>query len=40
MLGDPGAGNRTLLRYLTLDLLSDVPTLETLPQTLGSRLPV
>lgn len=40
MLGDPGAGKRTLLRYLALDLLSDTPTREMLPQMLGTRLPV
>ena len=40
IIGDPGYGKSTLLRYIILDLLSNAPTLSNLSQTWGRYLPV
>ena len=40
IIGEPGTGKSTLLRYLVLDLLSDKPNWQTLAEKWGSRLPV
>ncbi len=40
ILGEPGVGKSTLLRFITLDLLSDDPKLSLLSEKWGSFLPV
>ena len=40
VIGDPGYGKSTLLRYIILDLLSDKPMLTNLSRTWGQFLPI
>lgn len=40
VVGDPGAGKSTMLRYLVLDLLADEPTWTAVTERWGQRLPV
>lgn len=40
LVGEPGAGKSTVLRYALLDLLSEAPSLERCAQRFGDRLPV
>ncbi|TAJ06892.1 NACHT domain-containing protein [Marinilabiliaceae bacterium JC017] len=40
IIGDPGAGKSSLLRYITLDILSSKPQLENISQKYGKTLPV
>lgn len=40
IIGDPGAGKSTVLRYITLDILSSKPQLENISQKYGKTLPV
>ena len=40
IVGDPGTGKSTLLRYLVLDLLSEEPRWRTVAERWGQRLPV
>ncbi|HAF28296.1 MAG TPA: hypothetical protein DCG75_04530 [Bacteroidales bacterium] len=40
IIGDPGAGKSSLLRYITLDILSPKPQLENISQKHGKTLPV
>lgn len=40
IIGDPGVGKSTLLRYITLDILSPNPQLENISQKYGKTLPV
>jgi hypothetical protein len=40
VLGTPGSGKSSLLRYLVLDLMSDAPSLEPLASRWAQRLPV
>ena len=40
LVGEPGAGKSTVLRYVLLDLLSDAPSLERCAERFGDRLPV
>lgn len=40
IIGDPGAGKSSLLRYITLDILSSNPQLENISQKYGKTLPV
>ena len=40
IIGDPGAGKSSLLRYITLDILSLEPQLENISQKYGKTLPV
>lgn len=40
ILGEPGSGKSSLLRFIALDLLEDEPRLATLAQRWGDRLPV
>ena len=40
IVGDPGTGKSTLLRYLVLDLLSEAPKWRSVAEKWGQRLPV
>ncbi len=40
IIGDPGAGKSSLLRYITLDILSPNPKLENISQKYGKTFPV
>lgn len=40
IIGDPGAGKSSLLRYITLDILSSKPQLDNISQKYGKTLPV
>lgn len=40
IIGDPGAGKSSLLRYLTLDILSSIPNLENVSKKYGKTLPL
>lgn len=40
ILGDPGTGKSSLLRFITLDLLSDSPQLTNISQEWGKLLPI
>lgn len=40
IIGDPGAGKSSLLRYITLDILSSEPQLKTISQKYGNTLPI
>ena len=40
LVGAPGSGKTTFLRYLVLDMLSDAPALASWARRLGDRLPV
>jgi NACHT domain len=40
LVGDPGSGKSTFLRYVVLDVLSDSPTMTRWAERFGDRLPV